>query len=209
MCDKLADEMIMKQLESVRFNDSSEEETTPASVLQPQTQTSRAKGPSMNTRSTRSIPTIRSREAASALAGLKPSTAPARPPAASKSRMASASSLLMPKKTTRVPTNPSSMRNTAAAANSNSTVGYSKGRSVSSSLRENTVRKPSDAQSPLSPESYMELYGPPPPGSDMWSRCKAAGYLDGPDGDGFSQELEEALPTFEEDEDAQSFQLTL
>lgn len=55
----------------------------------------------------------------------------------------------------------------------------------------------------------MQLYGPPPPGSDMESRCKAAGYLDDPAEDGDSQELQDALPTFEEDDDAQSFQLTL
>ncbi|KAJ5180497.1 hypothetical protein N7492_003707 [Penicillium capsulatum] len=209
MCDKMVDEMIMKQLDSVRFNDSSEDEPTAAPASQPQPQTSRGTGPSMNTRSTRSIPTIRSREAASALAGPKLSAAPARAPVAPKSRMPSASSLLMPKKTPRVPTNPSSMRNTAAAANSNTTVGYSKGRSVSSSLRDNAVQKPSDAQSPLSPESYMELYGSPPPGSDMWSRCRAAGFLDAQGEDGVSQELEEVLPTFEEDEEARGFQLTL
>ena len=115
----------------------------------------------------------------------------------------------MPKKKTRTPTNPSSMRNTAAAVTSNNTVGYSKGRSVSSTLREDTVQKPSDKQSTLSPETYLQLYGQPPLESDMWSRCKAAGLLDDSEEAGSSQELEEELPTFEEDEEAQDFQLTL
>ena len=205
MCDKMVDEMIMKQLDSVRFNDSSEDEAAQAPAPMPPT--SRAKVPSTNFRPTRSISTLRSREAASALAAPQPTAAPPRVAAAPKSR--GVSSLLMPKKKTRTPTNPSSMRNTAAAVTSNNTVGYSKGRSVSSTLREDTVQKPSDKQSTLSPETYLQLYGQPPLESDMWSRCKAAGLLDDSDEAGSSQELEEELPTFEEDEEAQDFQLTL
>lgn len=116
--------------------------------------------------------------------------------------------MLMPKKT-RAPSNPSSMRNTAAVVTSNTTVGYSKGRSVSSTLREKTAEQPSSSSATLSPETYMQLYGPPPLGSDMWSRCKAAGCFDSSDESVASQELEEPLPTFEEDEEAESFQLTL
>lgn len=196
----------MKQLDSVGFNDPSEDEIAPAP--KPQQRSLRAKTPSTSTRPTRNISTLRSREAAAALSAPKPSTASARPAAVPKSRLASASSVLMPKKT-RVPSNPSSMRNTAAAATSNTTMGYSKGRSVSSTLREKTAEQPSSTSATLSPETYMQLYGPPPLGSDMWSRCKAAGCFDSPSESATSQELEEPLPTFEEDEEAASFQLTL
>lgn len=201
--DKMADEMIMKQLDNVRFSEASEDEATTAS--KPQPQATRVKTPSTNTRPARNISTLRSREAAAALAGNKTAAAPARAAAAPKPRLASA---LMPKKKTRVPTNPSSMRNTAAAVTSNTTVGYTKGRNVSASLREQQQteqKKTSNTQTSLSPETYMRLYGPPPLGSEMWSRCKDAGCLDDSDENG---EPEELLPTFEEDE-AENFQLTL
>lgn len=100
------------------------------------------------------------------------------------------------------------MRNTAASVNSRTTVGYSKGRSVSSTLREkNSQTQKSSSSEGLSPETYMQLYGPPPLDSEMWTRCKAAGCFDTPEE--ASYELEESLPTFEEDEEAQNFQLTL
>jgi hypothetical protein len=204
--DKLANEMMMKQLESVGFNEPSDDEAVPAPKPQPRSLRSRT--PSTSTRATRSISTLRSREAAAALAAPRPSSAANRPAPVAKSRIASASSILLPKKT-RVPSNPSSMRTTAAAATSNTTVGYSKGRSVSSTLREKSAEQPSSISATLSPETYLQLYGPPPLGSNMWSRCKAAGCFDTPDENATSQELEEPLPTFEEDEEAESFQLTL
>lgn len=203
--DKMVDEMIMKQLDSIGFSEPSEDEAIKAP--KPQPQTARAKASSSSTRPSRNIPTLRSRDAAAALAGPKATVAPAKTAATPKPRIAS--SLLMPKKKTRVPTNPSPMRNTAATVTSNSTVGYSKGRSVSSTMREKQVeqkKKPSNAQTTLPPETYMQLYGPPPLGSEMWSRCKAAGCFDDPNE---NAEPEELLPTFEEDEEAENFQLAL
>lgn len=100
------------------------------------------------------------------------------------------------------------MRNTAASVNSRTTVGYSKGRSVSSTLREKQSQTQKSLSSEvLSPETYMQLYGPPPLDSEMWTRCKAAGCFDAPDE--ITREPEESLPTFDEDDEAQSFQLTL
>lgn len=196
-CDKMVDEMIMKQLESVGFDESAEDENDAelqsVSTL-PDTQ---RKGPATNTRS-RNIPTLRSREAAAVLGRPQNASAPARPAMAPKSRLTP--SALMPKKKTRVPTNPSSMRSSAAAATSNTTVGYTKGRSVSSTLRE----KKSNPMTTLSPETYLQLYGPPPLGSDMWARCKAAGCLESEE-----EECGEELATFGEDEEADNFQLTL
>lgn len=100
------------------------------------------------------------------------------------------------------------MRSTAATVTSNSTVGYSKGRSVSSTLRETaSAQKAATSEALLSPETFMQLYGKPPLDSEMWLRCKAAGCFD-EENVGY-QELEEQLPTFEEDEEADNFQLTL
>lgn len=192
----------MKQLDSIGFSEASEDEA--AQAPKPQAEAARAQTASHSTRPVRNISTLRAREAATALAGQK-TKAPARTTAALKPRLASA---LMPKKKTRVPTNPSSMRNTAAAATSNTTVGYTKGRCVSATLREQKVeqKKSSSTQTSISPETYMRLYGPPPLGSEMWARCKAAGCLDDPDE---NTEPEELLPTFEDDEEADNFQLTL
>lgn len=206
-CDKMVDEMIMKQLDSIGLTEQSEDE-----ILKPQgpqQQNARPKGPSANARSARNISTLRSREAAGALSAPKPRTNPPRAAAAPKPRVPSVSSLLVPKPKSREPSNPSSMRNTAATVNSNTTLGYSKGRSVSSNLRENSpAQNSSSTQTTLSPETYMQLYGPPPLGSDMWTRCKAAGCFDLQE-NGETQEPEELLQTFGEDEEADSFQLTL
>ncbi|KAJ5498841.1 hypothetical protein N7453_007892 [Penicillium expansum] len=202
-CDKMVDDMIMKQLEDIGFESSGESES--ANALQPNDIP--PKRPT-TTRHTRSVSTLRARDAVAALAGPQP-TAPPRVASTAKPRVASlASSLVMPKRHARVPSNPSSMRNTAASLNSRTTVGYSKGRSVSSTLREKHSQTQKLASSQiLSPETYMQLYGPPPLDSEMWSRCKAAGCFDTPDET--TQEPEEPLPTFEEDDEAQSFQLTL
>lgn len=204
-CDKMAEETIMKQLDSISFNEPSEDESVKAPVPQPRS--TRSKAPPTTTRHTRTVSTLRSREAANALAAPKPSAAPTHVAAAPKSRLPPA---LLPKKKTRVPTNPSSMRDTAATVTSNTTVGYSKGRSVSSTLHEKTEEpKPSDTHTTLSPETYMQLYGAPPLGSEMWTRCKAAGCFDSPEDTATSQELEDYLPTFEEDDEALNFQLAL
>ncbi|KAJ5915499.1 hypothetical protein N7466_011432 [Penicillium verhagenii] len=201
-CDKMVDEMIMRQLDGISFNEQSEDEAIMPSAPAPLVRTNRPSVPSTNARPSRSISTLRSHEAAAALSAPKTRSVSARLAAAPKPSLAS--SLLMPKKKVRVPTNPSSMRNAAAAVNSNTTMGYSKGRSVSSTLRENELNSKPSA---VSPETYLELYGPPPLGSAMWTRCKAAGFFDADENAG--QELQDSLPTFAEDEEASSFQLTL
>ncbi|KAG0161348.1 hypothetical protein PDIDSM_8882 [Penicillium digitatum] len=202
-CDKMVDDLIMKQLEDIGFESSGESESTKA----PQPNAIPSERPTTK-RHTRSVSTLLARDAAAALAGPGPTSTPqvAQTP---KPRVALlASSLVMPQRHARVPSNPSSMRNTAASINSRTTVGYSKGRSVSSTLREKhpqTQKLPSSQI--LSPETYIQLYGPPPLDSEMWTRCKAAGCFDTPDET--TQEPEEPLPTFDEDDEAQSFQLTL
>ncbi len=202
--DKMVDDMILRQLENVGFESSGEHN----SAQPPQTHVIPSGTPMTTTRHTRSVSTLRARDAAAALAGPQQAAAP-RVVSAPRPRVTSlASSLVMPKRHARVPSNPSSMRNTAASVNSRTTVGYSKGRSVSSTLREkNSQTQKSSSSEGLSPETYMQLYGPPPLDSEMWTRCKAAGCFDTPEE--ASYELEESLPTFEEDEEAQNFQLTL
>ncbi|KAJ5782758.1 hypothetical protein N7457_004532 [Penicillium paradoxum] len=202
--DKMVDKMILEQLDSVGFDTYGESESTKPTqphAIPPKRSTA-------TTRQTRSVSTLRARDAAAALAGTQPSATP-RAVSNARPRVASlASSLVIPKRHARVPSNPSSMRNTAASVNSRTTVGYSKGRSVSSNLRENTSQTQHAMSSEvLSPETYMQLYGPPPLDSEMWTRCKAAGCFD-PPGES-SQELEGSLPTFAEDEEAENFQLTL
>ncbi|KLJ10668.1 hypothetical protein EMPG_13942 [Blastomyces silverae] len=123
------------------------------------------------------------------------------------------------------PSNPSTMRHAAATASSRTTVGYSRGRRVSSSLRQKTAgttttttttrQATSSSNNPadiLSPAKYMELYGSPPFGSEMWSRCKAAGLFDSaPEYEQQEEEEEqEEIALFRvEDDEAANFQLTL
>lgn len=206
-CDKRVDELIMMQLDGIQFEEPSDSEPAKSSQL-PDPSARRVKGSSTSMRHARNVPTIRCREAATALSGSKPAFSTTRTAPAPKSR--AASSLLMPRKKTRMPTNSSSMRHTAAAATSKTTISYSKGRGISSTLQEKTTEapRPPSSQTIMSPETYMQLYGPPPLGSDMWIRCKAAGCFDEQDS-AIAPESEELLQTFGEDEEAQSFQLTL
>ncbi|KMU89743.1 hypothetical protein CIHG_07776 [Coccidioides immitis H538.4] len=119
---------------------------------------------------------------------------------------------LTSKRKSTVPPNPSSMRHTAAVVTSRTTLGYAKGRGVSSALRgrasKEEVKKVSSTKSIISPDKYMELYGPPPFGTEMWLRCKTAGLFDTEDVD--QAILDEIPPSFyQEDEETANFQLTL
>lgn len=175
----------------------------------------------------RSISTVRSRNAARMLSHQsRPTVAPPvpKPKPKPKPKVRFSSGFSRPKKPQQqTPSNPSTMRHAAATASSRTTVGYSKGRRLSANLRQKaaTTNKKQQRQSSmnqegpasnnpadiLSPERYMELYGSPPFGSEMWSRCKAAGLFDS----AFERvESEEEVPLFPmEDEEAENFQLTL
>ena len=154
----------------------------------------------------RKIPTIKSRSAAQALA-LPTRTIQTRSKTGSapKPRFPS---ILGSRKPTPPTTNPSSMRHTAAVVNSKSTIGYSAGRKIASKMRVVTTKPATDDF--LSPQKYIELYGEPAFGTDMWLRCKAAGCFDTephPDDQILAEEA--VLPPYEEDEEAANFQLTL
>lgn len=211
--DKMVDEMIQKQVDDMPLLEINTDEFLDQPEIEQQREEERrakeeaSKKKHARSVSTRSISTVKSREAATALSRPSSSLSKGKPAAAPKSRPTSA--LSTRSKKTPAPTNPSSMRHTAAAASSRTTVGYSKGRSVSSSLKgkaakPETTRPPSS--SILSPTTYTELYGPPPVGSEMWMRCKTAEYCapDEPE-----EEVEEIPPFYEEDEETQNFQLTL
>ena len=115
-----------------------------------------------------------------------------------------------PKKQPPQPTNPSSMRHTAASALSKTTIGHSKGRATSAAMRTSSVLRPakdvqdikniedikigkgitanktaagatnSKTSDPtlLAPAVYIERYGIPRIGSEMWIRCERAGCFD-------------------------------
>ena len=84
------------------------------------------------------------------------------------------------------PTNPSTMRHTAAVSTSKTTLGYAKGRSASANLRNPIIPKLDPIKKPeamvpdttLAPALYIERYGNPPIGSEMWAKCLALGCFD-------------------------------
>ncbi|GFF73615.1 hypothetical protein IFM53868_01115 [Aspergillus udagawae] len=211
--DKEVDEMILKQLEEIGFEDKTEldppSEPHVEGVPKRRLEVRRAKLTTTKPNYTSNISTVRARDAVAALSRVESSGARARPVAMPKPRPRVASSLLTSRRP-RGPSNPSSVRHAAATANSKTTLGYSKGRTVSSRLHGKTSATPerSVSKSVLSPDTYIELYGMPSLGSEMWYRCKAAGCFDSEE-DRLAAEAERNLPTFGEDEEAENFQLTL
>ena len=162
--------------------------------------------------------TIKSKSAAATLSHPKP--------AAVKSKVAAKTvvpstkprpntSIAFRTKKTPVPTNPSPMRHAAALANSKNTMGYAKGRSASAMLRK-TEQSKTDPEVPdtsLAPAEYIQRYGVPRLGSEMWISCKRAGCFEEDEepsleemfgGDG-SHSLDKLL----REEAEQDFQLTL
>lgn len=94
-------------------------------------------------------------------------------------------SLIARPKTRPAPTNPSPMRHNAAVAASKTTMGYSKGRATSATLRKTVLPKKevktSSNEIPdtsLAPAEYIRRYGVPQVGSEMWIRCRAVGCFD-------------------------------
>ena len=120
---------------------------------------------------------------------------------------------------TALPTNPSSMRHTAATAASKTTMGYSKGRAASATLR-NTVLpakaiKTNEHAIPdteMAPAEYIKRYGVPKFGSEMWIRCKNSGCFDEDEGPSleevFSRGQPDGLDAYLREEAEQDFQLT-
>lgn len=128
-------------------------------------------------------------------------------------------SLLSRPKKTPAPTNPSPMRHNAAVAASKTTMGYSKGRATSATLRK-TVLPKKDAKTgsneipdtSLAPAEYIRRYGVPRVGSEMWIRCRAVGCFDEDEGPSleeiFAGDRPHGLDTLLREEAEQEFQLT-
>ena len=78
------------------------------------------------------------------------------------------------------PSNPSPMRHIAASVASRNTMGYSKGRVTSASIRSTRMfNDPKDNPDiSLSPALFIEKYGMPSIGSEMYLRCKHSGCFD-------------------------------
>ena len=198
-CDEMIEEIIRKQVESIGFEETYD--TVPPSepptggATKHRMETRRMRAAAGKTKCSSSIPTVRARDAAAALSGTQRSVTRTRSAVLAKPRVTSA---LFPSKKPRSPTNPSSMRHSAATATSKSTVGYSRGRDVSSKMYGKTaspVKPEMEPKGILSPATYLQPYGTPPLIADTIGL--------GP------ESAEEALPTFGEDEDAENFQLTL
>ncbi|MCJ1377892.1 hypothetical protein MMC17_000988 [Xylographa soralifera] len=119
-----------------------------------------------------------SRQAAGGLSQPKPSVSSMTEKApAPKSRLPF--SQISSRKQAPMPTNPSPMRHTAATVASRNTMGYSKGRIASASIRTAGVFKDTKdiPDTSLSPDLFVEKYGVPTIGSEMYLRCKHAGYF--------------------------------
>jgi hypothetical protein len=145
-----------------------------------------AAGPKSALSQTNKIDTIRAKGAVSALAS-RPQTrlpsAATKDTASSMQKKKSISSVLGRKKAPLQPINPSKMRHTAAVAASKTTMGYSKGRQVSSMLPEkgaqaSGIHAVKIDQFKIDPSEFRELYGEPPVGSIMWQRFLQHGMFD-------------------------------
>ena len=124
-----------------------------------------------------------------------------------------------PKKTP-APTNPSPMRHNAAVAASKTTMGYSKGRAASATLRKSILPKKENQtgsndvhETSLAPAEYTRRYGIPREVSEMPAHCRAAGYFDEDKGpsleDVFAGDHPHGLDTLLMEDAEQDFQLTL
>lgn len=142
--------------------------------------------------------TINSKSAAAALSQPKPTAAvPAQKPASKPSLPFSKPlSVLSRPKHTPQPINPSPMRHNAASAASKTTIGHSRGRIASASLKNKSMPPPPSKEvapvkqrseiqdrALLPPALYIERYGVPSVGSEMWIRCKDDGCFDSPEHD--------------------------
>ncbi|PLB54251.1 hypothetical protein P170DRAFT_460445 [Aspergillus steynii IBT 23096] len=202
-CDKMMDEMILEQIENIAFEEADRTKSHDESLPKETSRAHRVRAPTTRIKQTSNISTVRARDAAAALSGTDRSIPRTRQAVNPKVKPRVTSSLFSSRKP-RAPTNPSSMRHTAAISSSRTTVGYTKGRDVSSRLH----GKPSDAVAPpvakgiLSPETYVQPVEVP-------SDTELDAGFGEQETDVVPGDVENVLPTYEEDEESQNFQLTL
>ncbi len=144
-----------------------------------------AAGPKKSMNKSSNVDTVRAKGAVSALSSQPQTKLPSAAimeTASSMQKKKSAFALPGMRKTPLQPINPSHMRHNAAVAASKTTMGYSKGRHVSSILPKkqeaaSELRAKGD-QSKIDPLEFRELYGEPPVGSMMWHRFMQHGLFD-------------------------------
>ncbi|RAL15637.1 uncharacterized protein BO97DRAFT_468513 [Aspergillus homomorphus CBS 101889] len=199
--DKMVDDMILKQVESIGFEEPSEAEQSEdppvEETMKRRIVTRRTRATAGLARSTSNVSTIRARDAATALSGTYRSVPRTRSAALTKPTTKVTTSLFAPKKP-RIPSNSSSMHHTAVEANSKTTLGYTRGREVSSRMSNRTttpIDRDTVSKGIMSPETYLHPSGTPP----LTSRRDGLPILG----------ADEELPVYGEDEEAQNFQLTL
>ncbi|KAL2807861.1 hypothetical protein BJX63DRAFT_425046 [Aspergillus granulosus] len=194
--DKMMDKKILEQIESIGFGEISDDDQSSkpsvAEIPRRRLEAQRPRAAVGRTKHPNGVSTIRAQAAASALSSIERPVPRIRaaPMVKPKARVTSA---LFPSKKPRPPTNPSSMRHAAATASSRTTVGYTKGREVSSRLHDKpkaSAAQPS-TQRILSPDTYLR------PQSSLSLGTET------------DQLAEETFPQYEEDEETQNFQLTL
>ncbi len=145
-----------------------------------------AAGPKKLLNQSSNVDTIKAKGAVSALSSKPPTRLPSaatKETASSMQKKKPTSSVSATKKNPLQQTNPSPMRHNAAVAASKTTIGYSKGRSVSSILPKKSaqvvsVKSENIDQSKIHPLEFRELYGEPPMGSKMWDRFREYGLFD-------------------------------
>ena len=199
---KVAEEQYQKTIAAIEM------ETAPATKKPPP-----SKGPSM----------LKSKVAAASLSlpkhtgpNLKSTTKPNT--ATNKPRLTT--SLVARPKKTPLPTNPSSMRHNAAVAASKTTMGYSKGRAASATLRKSVLPKKEaktgsneNQFTSLPSAEYIRRHGLPRDACEMGARYRAAGCFDDEPAPSLEQvfcgDRPYGLDTLLREEAEQDFQLTL
>lgn len=204
--EKKIDEMIQKQVDAIDLKQLLLEDRSEPLLEDSSNQTYRKE----HTRSSSAMlptraSTLKARNAAAAL------SRPGSSATVRSDTVRSSSAAAKARKTPTPQANGSNARHVVATTSSRTTVGYSRGRSVSSALPNKPAtagKKLSQPKAIVSPETYVQLYGAPPVGSEMWARCEEAGCLPEQEVAPISDE-EIGFPLFEEDEETRNFQLTL
>lgn len=201
--DKMVDEMIQNEVDNMTLAGVNVREDPDMPCWEEMQQQRQKPAKETEKKSlTRNIPTVKSRDAAAALAQTSTTTrarATSAKTTSTKSLTApktrKASSLLNPKKKSPDPADYPPSRHATAAASSHTTVGYAKGRSVSSMLQgKQTSRKKTASRKITSADDIQSMSG------------LATGGLQQ---DIVVHEDDLALPIYEEDEETRNFQLTL
>ncbi|MCJ1366654.1 hypothetical protein MMC16_005784 [Acarospora aff. strigata] len=229
--DKYCDELIQKEIDEmpllgINVPEFSGEDSIEEEIRKEKTERARKakaakesselrKGP-QKPLSTKAPAPLTSKNAAAALSQPEhASVAPRQPGSSTTTKSRMPTSIVNSKKKTPLPTNPSTMRHSAAVTASKTTLGYSKGRATSSTLKKSILPKTTAtgaaAEIPdttLAPAVYIRKYGIPPAGSQMWVRCMRSGCFDDDDDD-----LEDILrgtasaSLFDEDDAEEDFHL--